>query len=451
MRGCSLQMTAAVDVVDGRNQVVAPPSPVAKLPSSRVLFVTTNLWSSDYLLLRSLRRAGASVALLSPRGHPVRSTQLQGSFDLNPFRMGASLHHAIEAFFPELVVPGDERALRLIQRLHSSGTSAERRLVETSLGPATSFNLMLSRRENMEAARTAGLPVPDLISDMSRASLRSHLRSSRNGVVIKADNTWGGNGVRICRTLDEVDHATRELKRRPFIRALKRWTLDRDATLLATCLSGTASPLSAQGYLPEGRVGDLALFCRDGNVLGLTCAERETGVYDRGPSTIVRVVEQSALAEGACRFVRDQALSGFIGLDFIVDPASGQARVIEINPRATPLAGIRPLNGPSPAVAAAIELGAKPLFEESIFRQLIAYFPKAWQAHPGDVRLSACLADIPLDEPDLVDALLDQTQKQARGRFHRLRPVNTLNVQSRSTDLWSSEVTRSHRNDGNTV
>ena len=148
-------------------------------------------------------------------------------------------------------------------------------------------------------------------------------------------------------------------------------------------------------------------------MLGLTCAERETGIGELGPSTIVRIVERRALAEAARRFVGRYGLSGFIGFDFIVDPVTDEARVIEINPRATPLAGIRPENGSSPAAAAAAELGARPPLDEASFRPLVAYFPKAWQAHPDDARLAACASDIPADEPRLVDALVHQTRKRS--------------------------------------
>ena len=390
----------------------------------RILFVTTNVWGTDFLLVRALRRAGVLVAMLCPCGHPVRSAQLDHVFDLAPFRAGplASNSH-------RRLRPGRRRAGRRARPPPPpSPFIVAARLTSAALwkhrsGAPSSYDLMISRDANMEAARAAGVPVPGLISDVSRANLEVHLRSARAGIVLKADDTWGGNGVRICRSSDEIVQAISELGRPPLLRALKLWLMDGDAAVLAYCLSGAAPSLSAQECLPVGRVGDLALFCREGVVLGLTCAEREVGNGELGPSTIIRIVERDALAAAARRFVSHHGLSGFIGFDFIVDPVTDEARVIEINPRATPRAGIRPRHGPSPAAAAAAGLGAAPIQDEVAFRPLVAYFPKAWQAHPEDARLAACAADIPSDEPELVTALLDRARKDPRGRFRRLRQL----------------------------
>lgn len=391
------------------------------MAAPRVLFVTTTAWGTDFLLVRALRRAGAQVAILCPSGHPVRAARLERVFDLAWLRSGRSLQEAIDGFTPDILVPGDERALRLLHLLHQRGAPGERRLVEASLGAPSSYSLMSARRSNMEAARAAGVPVPGLINEVSRASLELHLREFRNGVVLKADDTWGGNGVRICHSGDEIARAFSELGRPSLLHALKLWLMEGDAAVLAYRLSGASPTLSAQERLPVGRIGDLALYCRDGVVLGLTCAERMVGNGELGPSTIVRIVEREALADAARRFVSQYGLSGFIGFDFIVDPATDEARVIEINPRATPLAGLRSSSGPSPATAAAAGLGAVPIQEEAAHRPLVAYFPKAWQAHPEDARLADCAADIPSDEPALVEALLNRAARSPRRRFARRR------------------------------
>ncbi len=415
-------------------------APVAPAQRPRVLVVTTNRWGSDFTLLRALRDAGAAAAMLCPTGHPVRAARSDGFFILDLFRSGRSLSRAIDAFSPDVLVPGDERARRFMQALHDRGGTRERRLIRASLGPPDGYDVMMSRRRSMEAVEAAGIPAPDLIADTSRASLVARLRVEPFGIVLKADGTWSGDGVRVCRTVGEIDAALADLRPGKLLRALKRRLVNRDAAPLADWLFGPAPSLSAQSCLPDGRVGDVAVFCHEGTVLGLTCAEREAGIGEHGPSTIVRIVDRPALADGVRRFVADLRLSGFIGFDFMVDPQTDVAHVIEVNPRATALAGIHPRRGPSPAAAAASLLGGVPVAEAAPHRELVAYFPKAWQTHPDDLRLALCQADMPADEPLLIEALLGPPWVD-RGRRARLwRKVRHLVGRQRDRVLGTRPI-----------
>ncbi len=380
----------------------------------RILFSTTNRWASDVSLPRMLRRSGAEVAMLCPPGHPARAARLEAFFTAGVFRPVASLRRAIAAFRPDLVVPGDERARRAMHLLHASGTAAERALVERSLGPPSSYDLLLSRQGAMVEVAAAGIPVPELVEDAGPAALAAWMRDRSGPVVLKADGTWAGEGVRIVRDVADVEAACAALLRPPLRSAVKRVLVNGDMARLADCLSGQARTLSAQSYVAGGRVGDVAAFCRAGEVLAIVTAEREAGLGELGPSTIVRIVHRPVLEAGVRRFVRRLGLSGFVGFDFMIDPESGIERVIEVNPRATALASIRPPHGISPAAAAAGSLGAVRSGPEPSVRDLVAYFPKAWTEHPNDGRLSLCAEDMPGEEPALVRALL-QTPRTERG------------------------------------
>ena len=373
----------------------------------RILFITTNRWPSDIGLLRALRATGAKVALLCPPHHPARAARLDGIHDNSVLRPVAALSRAIAAFSPDLLVPGDERARRVLHRLHATGGPRARTLVEASIGAPDAFEALLSRELSLEAARRAGMPVADAIADVSAEGLGARFASGHGPVVLKVDGTWAGEGVRIVRTAADVEPARENLLRIPFASGLKRWLVYRDSARLIDCLTGGRRTLSAQAYIPGGRVGDMALFCREGTVLAIVAAEREAGCGELGPSTIVRVVRRPELEEGARRFVRALGLSGFIGFDFMVDPATGDARVIEVNPRSTALAGVQTLEGISPALAAAVAFGATDARPPTPARDLVAYFPKAWTEHPGDFRLSLCSADLPDEDPALVEALLE--------------------------------------------
>ena len=303
-------------------------------------------------------------------------------------------------------MPGDERARHALHRLHATGDAAARALVEASVGAPAAFDRLLSRQSSLDAARAAGMPVADAIADLSPEALAARFASGGGPIVLKVDGTWAGEGVRIVRDGADVEPARANLLRVPFASGLKRWLVYRDAARLIDCLRGQARTLSAQVYIPGGRVGDMALFCRNGSVLAMVAAEREAGCGELGPSTIVRVVRRPELEEGARRFVRRLGLSGFVGFDFVIDPETDEARVIEVNPRATALAGIPTREGTSPAIEAAAALGATALRPASPPRDLVAVLPKAWTEHPGDRRLQLCAADWPDEDPVLAEALL---------------------------------------------
>lgn len=392
------------------------PDPVRHNQPPRVLFSTTNRWCSDTMVPRALRDAGAAVGLLCPVGHPGWSARLEHRSLQSILRPVQALSRAIADFSPDLLIPGDERALRAMHRLHRMGTPSERSLIEASIGSPDSFELVMSRHVSMLAVQAAGLAVPDLIEDTSRATLAAMLERGEGPLVLKADGTWAGQGVRIVRRVAELDAARSALQRVPLSRAVKRWLINRDPVRLLERMAGGERRLSAQSYI-AGQIGDMALFCRDGELLASVTAERDVELDQTnalGPSTIVRIVNRPALEEGARRLVARLGLSGFVGLDFIVDPSTDQAYVIEINPRATALAAIRSPYGPSPAAAAARSLGATPSQPPARARDLVAYFPKAWAAHPDDPRLSLCMDDIPSDEPELIECML-QTEWTDRG------------------------------------
>ncbi len=381
-------------------------SAIGGAAAPRMLFSTTNLWAADVALPRALRRAGGHVAMLAPALHPARGARLDGFFDAQTVRPVAALSRAIAEFRPDLLIPADERARRAMHVLFAQGTRDERSLVERSLGSPASFDILMSRQPSMAAIKEAGFPVPYLFDDASLEALETHFATGGGAIVLKVDGTWAGEGVRLVRSAADLRAVRRELRRRPVASGIKRLVLRHDGARLMDCLRGPARSLSAQAYIPGGRAGDLALFCRDGEVLATTMAEREAGYGEFGPSTIVRIVHHPVLEEAARRFVRRLGLSGFLGFDFVVDPGSGEPLVVEVNPRATGLASVRSFRSVSPASAAAAGFGACPKDDPEAAREVVAYFPKAWLEHPGDARLALCELDVPSDDPALMSALL---------------------------------------------
>src|SRR5262249_53298322 len=102
-------------------------------------------------------------------------------------------------------------------------------------------------------------------------------------------------------------------------------------------------------------------------------------------------------------------LSGFIGFDFILD-SSGQAWIIEMNPRVTPICQLSLADGTNlTATLYAHMVGRVPLPETTSFTpELIALFPDEVLRLPSSEYLQWCRHDVPWDEPELVCTLLSQ-------------------------------------------
>ncbi len=388
--------------------------------------------------------------MLCPVSHPGRVARLDGVFNLNAFRLVASLSSAVARFDPDLLIPGDERARRAMHVLFANGTRRERALIERSLGHPSSFAVLLSRQASMAEVQAAGLPVPDLLKADSTRVLKAHFTSGGETIVLKVDGTWSGQGVRIVQRANDIAKVRRALRWRPVASGFKRLFTNGDALRLMDCLIGPARTLSAQSFIPGGRAGDLAAFCRDGEVLSMVAAEREAGYGEFGPSTIVRVTRHPVLEDGARRFVRRLGLSGFIGFDFVVDSVTEQPRVVEVNPRATGLAAIRPSYGVSPAAAAAASFGAVAVAEEPE-RDLVAYYPKAWLHEPDDPRLALCNVDIPADEPALVARMGTCQQAERQSFFSEEKKRKTFGYlrSASAARLAATDVVRLEADSGN--
>ena len=87
--------------------------------------------------------------------------------------------------------------------------------------------------------------------------------------------------------------------------------------------------------------------------------------------------------------------------------AAGEALVIEMNPRLTPLCNIRLEDGRDVIGGFMRSLtGREVAARNPAAAGLIANFPIAWQWDSADERLAQCFQDIPHEHPALVEAML---------------------------------------------
>ena len=125
--------------------------------------------------------------------------------------------------------------------------------------------------------------------------------------------------------------------------------------------------------------------------------------YQGGPASVVRVIDHPEMTQATEALVRHLGLSGFCGFDFVISP-SGQAYLLELNPRATPVSHLALANGTHLPAELYRELtGSDPAcVAPTVPHDLIALFPTEWQRDRSGASLHNAHHDAPWDEPALL-------------------------------------------------
>ena len=290
----------------------------------RVLIVSTMRWFSAARLADAMIEAGFTVSVCRPSGHPLEVVDgLAGDYSLHRTRPLRSIARAMAAAEPDLVLCDDERSLVLLRRLHSRHPHDS--TLARSLGDWTR---LMSRSGVAENARAAGVDAPETMVITDPAVLRKF------PVVLKTDGSSGGRGVAVVEQAS-LARSWRAISRPPAPHvAVKRALVNRELHSLAATVSRRRPIVNAQGFR-AGRDAIATVACRDGELLSLVCLEVVLAEEVRGPSAVVRVIDHSGMAEAARRIVRHFGLSGFCGLDFVID-SDGTAWLVELNARVTP-------------------------------------------------------------------------------------------------------------------
>jgi hypothetical protein len=396
----------------------------------------------------ALDQAGCEVDAVCPRRHPLTQTSAVGRVHgYSGFSPLASFARALSASQPDLIVSGDDLTTQHLQRLYRrensrranertpqaaahSSSSPLCELIERSFGSPESFPVVSARTAFMNLAQAEGLRVPATEVVESLASLKKWIARSGLPAVLKANGTSGGDGVRVVHTAEEAEQAFERLQAPPLLaRAVKRALLDRDTTLLWPSLTRRRSVVNAQAFI-AGREATSALFCWQGKVLASHHFEVMQKASAAGHATVLRQVEHPEMSAAAEAMARRLRLSGFYGLDFMLEAETGCAFLIEINPRATQVGHLS--LGAGRDIPAALyqtlcareALLASPPNPPSDLRparqvrkvtenDTIALFPQEWIRDPESAYLRSAYHDVPWEEPDLVRDCVRQRKKQS--------------------------------------
>lgn len=380
----------------------------------KVLLTDTSRWPCAARLAIGLSNAGCHVSALCPtRGHPLLKTRVvRQTFRYNGLRPLDSLIAAIEATEPQIIIPCDDRGVQhlhaLYARARSLGTSGSNMaaLIERSLGSPESYPIVSSRYDLLKIAREEGLRVPDTNHLNTGDDLKSWHAGHTLPWVLKADGTSGGKGVKIAHTPEQAKQFFLELARLfGAARAIKRLCVNRDSFWLRPWWNRSKPAVMVQSHI-HGRPANCAVVCWQGRVLAGFGVEVISSQGLTGPATVVRVVDNPEMMLCAERIAHRLRLSGFFGLDFMIEDGSGATYLVEMNPRCTPICHLQLGKGRDMIGALYTQLSGQPFRETSSVTQndMIALFPQAW--HTESEFLQSTFQDVPLGEPDLVQDLL---------------------------------------------
>ena len=381
-----------------------------------VLLLATQPWPVSARLGLALRAVGFRISLWSPRSNTFLATGAVGRH--YPYRMldpVGSMEAAILAAGPDLIIPCDEPATASLQQLAERAMASPTlapvlRAIERSLGSAANLQRLTDRAFVLKTAADGGAAVPTGASIANAADLRAWLGANGFPAYLKADGTFGGIGVRLIHTYEEAEAALRALHEPPRpMRVFKRLTISDDPTLVELYLHRHCSAISIQRAVPGIDVNS-AIFCWRGQVLASLSMQVVATGYELGPSTVLRRIRNAAMDRTAEILASRLNLSGFYGLDFILEEHTGIPWLLEMNSRATqiPHLAFGPDHDlPAAAFAAITGLPVRPRPAVTA-EQTIALFPQEWTRDPASPFIRSAYHDVPWESPALVRAYIHQ-------------------------------------------
>jgi len=395
---------------------------------TRVLIAATKWWAPAARMAIALVQNGCRVSALCPAHHPL--TLVSGLERVLRYRgldSVGSLRQAVSGNPCDIIVPCDDGVVAQLHALHREGPSL-RKLIEASLGPASSYVITSHRHRLLKVATELGIPVPTTKMVTSIDDVAAWYRDVAPLGVVKVDGESGGNGVRICGSLAESIAAWRDLGARPGLAtACKRLAINRDPLALWTRQHAPDQEITIQRFV-DGRPANSMFASLNGKLIAVLSVVVLAADGPTGAAMIVRKLNDPRLANNASLIAERLKLTGFYGLDYVLDANTGVPQLIEMNPRSTQLGHLEFTDQRSLVTefCAAFRGQAAVNPHRPIPGDTVALFPASLAIlHTHHARVDAAYLDEPMEEPALVEELKRDPwpERQWLSRmYHALRP-----------------------------
>lgn len=278
-------------------------------------------------------------------------------------------------------------------------------LIEASLGTPSSFIFGHQKSQLIGLAQAEGLLVPDTAVVQDIHHLRRLIAKSQFPQVLKRDDSWGGDGVRIVADAAEAVRAFVELQSSAGrLAAIKKTIKKLDPAYLDRFWR--AAPIITLQQYVVGRPANRAVACWRGEALAGMSVEVVQTVSATGPATVVRVIDSPGMTAVAQRLTRRLGLSGFAGFDFMLEATTGRPYLIELNARPTQIChlALEPAADMIGALSVRLSPTERRRMMSTIRSATIALFPQEAWRDPDSAYLLSAHHDVPWQTPEFAVA-----------------------------------------------
>ena len=377
-----------------------------------LLVATATQWLGAARMPRWLARAGFDVSVLIPKGSLAEKSRFVSRIGYLPHNATSrewvyAFAATVKARQPRLVLPCDDTALRLLMLLATSpppDMQAQLKvelgvLIADSLGDPRFYRTSIDKTMISPAAEAMGIPVPPhlLASDMKVAE--PFIAAHGFPIVVKRSQSTAGDGVAICQdrdalgaafarlaapaALDFGDSATGKVVLQAHVPGRVHFYMG--SAWKGGCLpewqwkSSRASPWVRPAYRATSGRSRCTISRRGSRgALRSPASSRRSTVHER--------TGEPVLLELNRRMSHGTHIGGTFGLDFASTLHSA-------------------MNGTGATIRAELDDG------EEHFR---AHFPAEWIRDADSRWLRDVQVDIPWDEPELLQALVERGRGQLR-------------------------------------
>jgi len=370
-----------------------------------LLVTCESTWLAPIRMPAALHRAGFDVTLLAPDGavaaysrYVTRSRTLPATANAQEWLF--ALIAAIDATAPDIVLPGDEMTLRLMQGLvtapppvlspHAARALSD--LVERSLGAPEFYDAGTDKARLAPLMQRAGVRVPDYAVVRSVDEAVRAARELGPDVVLKPSNGTGGRDVIPC----DSPQAAAAAFHRVLAGNRRAAAFDREPTVLV------------QRRIDGQMVGRSAVAFRGVELAGFT-RERLRAMAARGGSTVVRYLHVPEPAAFSRRIAGTLGITGFVTHEFCVERQTGHTYLIDLTRRMAPPTHTGSLVGVDLCVALAAALRGDvgtPLDLPEGYAYMMTLFPQELWRDARSPALHEYPMDVPWDDPALLHELL---------------------------------------------
>lgn len=373
-------------------------------PSSpRLLIVLLSpTWHGIARLPKALTRAGFKVATFCHANSLLAKTCFAEQFFEAPAsgNVFPRFVQAVRQSKPDLLILGCELAVEFFHAIAAADSAGRLSqamsdvltLVRCSLGKSTFYGATLSKHETLEVAAKLGLRTPQQAHVVSVDDAICQAQNFAMPVVLKGEFGYGGNAVRICRTLDEIAAAYGVL-----------------------AAQGNNPRIVLQQYI-QGCVAMRTAVVFNGQMLDSFAALMlHTHPPPSGPCSVAKFFDNEDTQHILSALVAEFGFTGFCAADFIIESHSQLAYLLEFNPRPTPIAALGGLSGHDLGNALWCHLAHVPrqVPASQILHDTVALFPNEWRRDAQSPFLTQAYHDVPWDDPLLLTAIIrgcvDQT------------------------------------------